>query len=150
MNVFQKYLRRQVGNRKYSGYVEICRRNFERNDISHLTVDSKPIFDDMYELLKKENEDRLKERMKELIDTMMVASRITRQFASVILTYVIANLVLLVLDLDYYVTCASILMMGICFLYKLVEFVNNRHCVLDAYLFTIYKLALQKIAKELL
>lgn len=149
MNVFQKYLRRQVGNRKYTGYMEICRKNFEENNISHLTVDSKPIFDDMYELLKEENEDSLKKRMKELIDTMMVASRITRQFAFVMLTYLGANLVLLMLNLNYYVTCVSIILVGICFLYKLIEFVNNKHCVLDAYLFTIYKLVLQKIAKEL-
>lgn len=149
MNVFQKYLRRQVGNRKYSGYVEICRRDFEKNDISHLRLDSKPIFDDMYEFLKEENADSLKERMTELIDTMMVASRITRQFAFVMLTYLAANFVLLVLNLNYYVTCVSIVLIGVCFLYKLVEFVNNKHCVLDAYLFAIYKLVLQKIAKEL-
>lgn len=65
------------------------------------------------------------------------------------LTYLAANLVLLVLNLDYYVTCVSIILIGVCFLYKLVEFVNNKHCVLDAYLFAIYKLVLQKIAKDL-
>ena len=36
--------------------------------------------------------------------------------------------------------------MGICFLYKLVEFVSNKYCVLDAYLFMIYKSVLEKLA----
>lgn len=149
MNVFQKCLRRQMGSKKYFGYAEVCRKNFEKSNISQLAMDSKPIFDDMYEQLKEENRAGIAERMKDLVETLTVAFRITKYFAFVLITYLAANLVLLALDLNYYVTCVSIALMGICFLYKLVEFVSNKYCVLDAYLFMIYKSVLEKLAKDL-
>lgn len=149
MNVFQKCLRRQMGSSRYFDYAEACRKNFEKNNLSQLTVDSKPIFDDMYNQLKEENKTGIAERMKDLMETLTVAFRITKYFALVFVTYLAANIVLLALELNYYVTCVSIALMGICFLYKLVEFVSNKYCVMDAYLFMIYKSVLEKLAKEL-
>lgn len=149
MNVFQKCLRRQMGNKKYFGYAEVCRRNFEKSNLSQLAMDSKPIFDDMYEQLKEENKAGIAERMKDLVETLTVAFRITKYFIFVFLTYLAANVLLLSMNLNYYVTCVSIVLMGICFLYKLVEFVSTKYCILDAYLFMIYKSVLEKVAKEL-
>ncbi len=148
MNVFQRCLRRQMGNSRYSDYIQTCRKNFSDSNISHLASQSKPIFDDMYEQLKEENKGKIAERMKDLMETLTTAFRITRYFAVVFGTYLLANIVLLSLELNYYVTCISIVLMGICFLYKLVEFVSNKYCVLDAYLFMIYKSVLEKIAKD--
>lgn len=149
MNVFEKCLRRQMGNEPYNGYMEVCRKNFAQKNLSQFTRDSRPIFDAMYEQLQGENEAGIAERLRDMVDTLKVAFRITRQFIFVVLTYVMANLVIIMLGLDYYVTCASILLMGICFLYKLVEFLSNKYCVMDAYLFMIYKSVLEKLAKEL-
>lgn len=149
MNVFQKCLRRQMGNSRYADYANACRKNFEKNNLSQLTADSKPIFDDMYNQLKEENKAGIAERMKDLVETLKVAFRITKYFALVFTTYIAANIVLLALELNYYVTCVSIALMGICFLYKLVEFVSNKYCVMDAYLFMIYKSVLEKLAKDL-
>lgn len=149
MNVFQKCLRRQIGNSKYFGYAEECRKYFEKSNLSKLAIDSRPIFDDMYNQLKEENRAGIAERMKDLVETLTTAFRITKYFVFVLLAYLSANVVLLALELDYYVTCVSIILMGICFLYKLVEFVSNKYCVLDAYLFMIYKSVLEKLAKDL-
>ena len=148
MNVFQKCLRRQMGNHRYSGYVDTCRKSFSNTNVSQLALKSKPIFDDMYEQLKVENKAGISERMRDMADTLAIAFRITKYFAFVLITYLLGNIVLLTLNLDYYVTCVSIILMGICFLYKLVEFVSNKYCVLDAYLFMIYKSVLEKLAKE--
>lgn len=148
MNVFQKCLRRQMGSSRYFGYIEACRRDFEKSNFSRLAMDSKPIFDDMYNQLKEENKEGITERMKDLADTLSVAFRITRYFAFVLVAYLAANIVLLALDLNYYVTCVSIGLMGICFLYKLVEFVSNKYCVMDAYLFMIYKSVLEKLVQR--
>jgi hypothetical protein len=137
-----------MGSSRYSSYIEKCRENFEKNSISQLALSSKPIFDDMYNQLKEENKARIAERMRDLLDTLSTAFRITQYFIFVILAYVLANVVILALDLDYYVTCVSIALMGVCFLYKLVEFVSNKYCVLDAYLIMIYKSVLEKRAKE--
>lgn len=149
MNVFQKCLRRQMGNNRYFGYAKTCRKNFSDSNFSQLALDSKPIFDDMYEQLKAENKAGITERMKDLVDTLTVAFRITKYFTLVLAAYLLGNVVLLALDLNYYVTCVSIVLMGICFLYKLIEFVSNKYCVMDAYLFMIYKSVLEKLAKEL-
>lgn len=149
MNVFQKCLRRQMGNSRYFGYAKTCRKNFSDSNFSQLALDSKPIFDDMYEQLKAENKAGITERMKDLVDTLTVAFRITKYFTFVLAAYLLGNVVLLALDLNYYVTCVSVVLMGICFLYKLIEFVSNKYCVMDAYLFMIYKSVLEKLAKEL-
>lgn len=148
MNVFQKCLRRQMGNSRYFSYAEACRKNFENSSLSQLSADSKPIFDDMYNRLKEENKAGIAERMKDMMETLAAAFRITKYFACVFMAYLAGNIALLVLELDYYVTCVSIALMGICFLYKLVEFLSNKYCVMDAYLFMIYKSVLEKLAKE--
>lgn len=138
-----------MGNVKYLGYAETCKKNFTTNNISQLSLNSKPIFDDMYEQLKEENEARITERLKDLLETLAVAFRITKYFVFVIGTYLLANIILLALDLNYYVTCVSIILMGICFIYKLIEFVSNKYCVMDAYLFMIYKSVVEKRAKDI-
>ena len=148
MNVFQKCLRRQMGNVKYVRYAETCKNNFKKDGFSHITMVGNPIFNDMYEQLKEENKAKLTERKKDLAETVVVAFRITRYFIFVLLTYIMANIIILSLNLEYYVTCVSIILMGICFLYKLVEFVSNKYCVLDAYLFMLYRSVLEKILKE--
>lgn len=149
MNVFQKCLRRQMGNGKYGKYIELCRKDFSQNSVSKVAMDSKPIFDDMYEEISKESSAGISERMKDLLDTLTTAFRITKQFVFVFIVYLLGNLVLLALELNYYVTCVSILLMGICFLYKLIEFLSNKYCVMDAYLFMIYKSVLEKKAKDI-
>jgi len=137
-----------MGNNRYTGYVDTCRKNFSNANVSQLALGSKPIFDDMYEQLKEENKAGISERMRDMADTVTTAFRITRYFAFVLITYLLGNVVLLMLNLNYYVTCVSVSLMGICFLYKLVEFVSNKYCVLDAYLFMIYKSVLEKLSKE--
>ena len=49
-------------------------------------------------------------------------------------------------NLDYAVTCASVALMGVCFLYKLVEFLSNKYCFIDAYLIMVYKTVLEKLS----
>ena len=148
MNVFRKCLKRQMGIGKYDTYIETCRSSFSKEGIAQFAQNSKPIFDDMYELLKRENEADISERLRDMLSTLKTAFRITRYFVLVFLAYIAGNIALITMELDYQVTCVSIVLMGICFLYKLVEFVCNKYCVLDAYLFMIYKSVLEKIAKE--
>lgn len=148
MNVFRKCLKRQMGIGKYDSYMKICRKGFSGEGVAQFAKNSKPIYDDMYELLKRENEIAISERLSDILSTLKTAFRITRYFVLVFLAYILGNIVLISLELDYHVTCISLLLMGICFLYKLVEFVSNKYCVMDAYLFMIYKSVLEKIAKE--
>ena len=66
-----------------------------------------------------------------------------------ILAYLFGNIILLALDLDYYVTCVSILLMGICFIYKLIEYISNKYCVLDVYLFMLYRSVIDKRTNDI-
>ena len=81
----------------------------------------------------------------ELSVTLYKALQIVRKFSGILFVYALANIVLLMLDLDYYVTCASIAILGAAFLYKLLEFLENKFCFIDAYLIMIYKTVLEKI-----
>lgn len=148
MNVFEKYLKQQVGEEKYEKYMEDCKRNLTQNDMKEFNKRSEPIYEDMYEHIKEDSEETIVRRIEGMIYAIQASKRITRNFALVFLTYLLANIVLLGLELDYGVTCASILLMGGCFIYKLVEFVGNKYCVLDAYLLMIYRAVLQKLEKE--
>ncbi len=139
-----------MGNRQYDRCVETVRSSLVKDRSRKLPEYTKNIFDDMYRQLEEENQAAIVARMEDLADTVKVAFRITEYFALVFITYVVANIVLLGLNLNYYVTCAGILLMGAAFIFKLIEFVANKYgSLMDTYLFMIYKEVLEKKAKEM-
>ena len=85
------------------------------------------------------------EKLENLSCTLYKALQIARKFTGVLSAYVVGNIVLLALNLDYYVTCISVAFLGAAFLYKLLEFLENKFCFIDAYLIMIYKTVLEKI-----
>ena len=91
----------------------------------------------------------LEEKKRDISETLRTAVRITKYFGLVILAYLFGNIILLALDLDYYVTCVSILLMGICFIYKLIEYISNKYCVLDVYLFMLYRSVIDKRTNDI-
>ena len=91
--------------------------------------------------LTKEEIEKKKER---LAGTLMDAFRIARQFGFVFVFYVVASMILAAMGLDSRVTNISLVLMGVCFLYKVYEFVCNRFCFVDAYLMMLYKSALEQ------
>lgn len=146
MNVFKKCLRKQFGKSKYMSYVQMCEEEVLRNTYSKTKIEDKKIFKDMYEQLKEKNSEYIKERKDSLAETLYMALQIGRKFFSVFIFYLAANVVILALNLDYAVTCASVALMGVCFLYKLVEFLSNKYCFIDAYLIMVYKTVLEKLS----
>ena len=146
MNVFKKCLKKQFGRRKYISYVRMFEEEVIKNAYTKTKFQDKKIFNDMYELLKEENSEYIKERKELLAETLYMALQIGRKFLSVIVFYIVANIVVLALDLDYFVTCMSVILMGGCFIYKLIEFLSNKYCVIDAYLIMIYKTVLETLS----
>lgn len=144
-NVFHKCLKRAFGEQEYIQYVEMCREELVGQDPGVVSYENKPVYQKMYRILRQENQENLKERAERLMETMYQAFQIGHRFASVILFYVIANFVLIGLELDYYVTCVSLALVGVCFLYKLVEFMKNKYCFVDAYLVMVYKAVLEQL-----
>ena len=146
MNVLKKCLRKQFGKSKYMSYVRMCEEEVLKNTYSKTKMEDKKIFQDMYEQLSGKNSEYIKERNELLADVLYTALQIGRKFFSVLIFYIMANIVLLALQLDYAVTCISVTFMGICFLYKLVEFLSNKYCFIDAYLIMVYKSVLEKLS----
>ena len=115
-------------------YVQMCEEEILKCTSPKVKIEDKKIFEDMYEQLKGKTNEYINERSELLAETLYMALQIGRKFFSVFMFYVVANIVILALQLDYIVTCISVMLMGICFLYKLTEFLSNKYCFIDAYL----------------
>ena len=77
--------------------------------------------------------------------TLVKAFQIGRRFWFVFGFYLIASLLLVALELDPMVTYVSLVLMGVCFLYKTYEYVCNKFCFVDAYLVMVYKTVLERV-----
>ena len=80
----------------------------KKNTYAKTKMEDKKIFQDMYEQLSGENSEYIKERNELLADVLYTALQIGRKFFSVLVFYIMANIVLLALQLDYAVTCISL------------------------------------------
>ena len=87
-------------------------------------------------------------RKEELMLTLMKAFQIGQQFWFVFLFYLLANLFLILMNLNPLVTNVSLALMGACFLYKVYEFICNKFCFVDAYLVMVYKTVLEKASSH--
>lgn len=145
MNVFKKCLRKEFGKKGYEHYVDLFNEEVKNYANIKNDIESKKIYKDMYEVLSKDPKKVTTEKLENLSCTLYKALQIARKFTGVLSAYVAGNIVLLALNLDYYVTCISVAFLGAAFLYKLLEFLENKFCFIDAYLIMIYKTDLEKI-----
>ena len=149
MNVFKKCLKKEFGNHDYGRYVSMCRKELTGTDlVEDIKVKDKAVYKDMVEHLKKLRPDEIKQKKEVLADTLVRAFQIARQFGFVFVFYIVSSLFLIALDLQPAVTNVSLLLMGICFLYKTYEFVINKFCFVDAYLVMVYKSALEHASEQ--
>lgn len=145
MNLFKRCLRREFGKKGYERYVQLFTEEVKDCRNIKSNIEDKKIYKEMYEVLSKDSKAVIKVKLESLSVTLYRSLQIARKFSGILFVYAIANIVLLGLDLDYYITCASIAVLGAAFLYKLLEFLENKFCFIDAYLIMIYKSVLEKI-----
>lgn len=146
MNVFRKCLCRELGDEAYRHYVEVCEKEFQKPKGLQKKIEEQVVYKEMLLQLCKRSQTEISLSGERLVSTLYSAFLIGKRFLSVTVFYAIANLVVLLLELDYTVTCVAVAMMGVCFLYKLVEFLSNKYCFMDAYLIMVYKSVLEKLA----
>lgn len=147
MNVFRKCLRKEFGKSRYGFYVLLCQEELRKQEsLQELHLDSKAVYQDMYEYVKKMEKEEIVQRKENLMMTLVQAFQIGRQFWFVFLFYLMASLVLILMGLNPTVTSVSLVLMGICFLYKTYEFVCNKFCFVDAYLMMVYKTVLERVS----
>lgn len=146
MNVFRKCLRKEFGKNRYGLYVFLCREELKKQEPQQeFHLDSKAVYLDMYDHVMKMEKEEIVQKKENLMMTLVKAFQIGRQFWFVFLFYLFASLFLIALGLDHMVTSISLVLMGICFLYKTYEFVCNKFCFVDAYLVMVYKTVLERV-----
>lgn len=149
MNVFRKCLRREFGENQYGMYVLMCQEELDQQrEQDEINLDGKAVYQDMYKHVMEMEQDEIRERKEALMMTLVKAFQIGRQFWFVFLFYLMASLFLIMLGLQPIVTNAGLILMGMCFLYKIYEYVSNKYCFVDAYLVMVYKTVLEKAASQ--
>ncbi len=149
MGVFKKYLKEQLGKSRYASYVQMCEEDRQlKSDglgMKPEHLEKHQTFQAMYGQLREESVENIEKRREKFSQAVYAAQLIKRKFASIVIFYAVANAALLSMRLDYTVTCVSVMLMGICFIYKLIEFLSNKYCIVDIYLMAIYKTVLEKL-----
>ena len=149
MNIFRKCLKREFGKQQYNKYIAICREELKHADIlqEQYNIEEKGIFRLMYTQMQSMNREDLQNRWEHIMATLLRAFRIGKQFGIAVGTYLVSCLLLIGLELNPAVTRVSLLLISVCFLYKVYEYVENKVCFADAYLFMIYKSVLEKLTR---
>lgn len=149
MNVFRKCLKKEFGKSRYGLYVLLCQEELKKQEPQEeLHLDSKAVYQDMYEHVMKLKKEEIDQKRENLMLTLVKAFQIGRQFWFVFFFYLMASLALIVMGLHPMVTNISLVLMGICFLYKTYEFVCNKFCFVDAYLVMVYKTVLERASSQ--
>lgn len=144
-SIFHKCLRSHFGEEQYLGFVKMCKEEISKSRSHGEDYRKKSVYQSMYKILQNESKECIREKSKEASDAMYRAMVIRNRFFYIVAFYIIANIILINLNLEYYVTCGSIFLIGMAFLYKLVEFLTNKYCFIDAYLIMVYKAALETL-----
>lgn len=150
MNIFRKCLRREFGKKQYNTYMNICREELKDKDIlkEQDHIEEKGVFKNMYQQLENNDQDTIRKKSESIMETLLRAFQIGRQFGVAFLVFVGSCILLITLELHYLVTCISLILLGGCFLYKLCEYISNKVCFMDVYLFMVYKSVLEKLDKN--
>ena len=139
-NVFKKLIRNELGESSYKKYFI-----FTKCNIHNRRDDNQLVFDDMYNKLKYRDVKTISKMHSRLNDTLLLALKINKNFLFAFFFYLFASLYIILKGLSFNMTITSLSIMGVCFLYKLFEFIANKFCYVDAQIVLIYKSVLDKI-----
>ncbi len=151
-NLFNKCLHDILGEKEYISFLIMMKEKKITDDIQDLffaggKIEDKDLYNKMINIMNSEDDELLEGYAKRVISTQRKIIGIVNGFWKVVFFYTIANIVLIEMQLNYYVTCGALALMGVCFMYKLVEFLSNRYSLIDAYLFVVLKTALVELKK---
>ena len=141
-NVLKKTLRSEFGQAKYEQYAKSIKQN-----IREAKADNSEIFNDLYEILKKEDEKRLEEMQERLNTSLLDAFQVSRTYLWAFVAYLAAFVVIASYVIQKF-SVPLLLFISVMFLVKTYEFLVNKFCYVDAHLVLIYKSVLDKIRVE--
>ena len=124
----------------------ISARSIKQN-IREAKTDNAEIFDDLYAMLKSEDEKRLEEMQERLNTSLLDAFRVSRTYLWAFVAYLAAFVVIASYVIQMYAV-PLLLFISAMFLVKTYEFLVNKFCYVDAHMVLIYKAVLDKIRVE--
>lgn len=139
-NVFKKLISKEMGEVNYHRYFSFVKKNMETK-----SVDSQALYNDMYEKLKYRDLSSITKMHNRLNDTMLLAFRISKNFFFAFIVYLAASIFLITKGLQPELMVLSMVLMSLCFVYKIHEFISNKFCYIDAQIVLIYKAVLDRI-----
>ncbi|NLL00080.1 MAG: hypothetical protein GX271_05385 [Clostridiales bacterium] len=139
-NVFKKLIRKELGEINYHRYSSFIKKNIDSR-----MNDSQTIYNDMYEKLKCRDLKAIAKMHNRLNDTMILAFRISKNFLFAFLFYILASLYLIFRSMGPEFTAISLVLVNLCFAYKVYEFISNKFCYVDAQIVLVYKAVLDRI-----
>jgi hypothetical protein len=139
-NVFKKLISKELGEVNYHRYFSFVKKSMQTKK-----TDSQTIYNDMYEKLKYRDFKSIAKMHSRLNDTMLLAFRISKNFFFAFLVYLGASIFLIASELKPQITLAALILMNICFIYKIYEFLANKFCFIDAQIVLVYKSVLDSI-----
>lgn len=136
-SVLGKFIQKEFGRENYTRYTDKLNRK-----------ESMDIFCDIYEKLRHEDSENLNQSLRNLLDTVQVSIRISKNFWYITLGCLVTVATLIFLGLPAMILYSALAVTGICYLYKVVEYVRNRYCDRDVKIVLIYKIALFHLLEE--
>lgn len=145
INVFESFLRKELGSSKYIAYLGQYKKmgpKYEKKMLAEISQD-------IYEGLKGKDVSILLQIQKHLKDAILLVLRLSRHYVFTVISYFLAVGVILSIGKIGYVNIVTTIMLTIAFFYKTYEFLINKYSYLDAYMILAYKTALEKRIHEL-
>lgn len=130
-SVLGKLIQKEFGRNKYKIY---CNK-LDRKECMD-------IFCDIYLELNRIPDEKLSDRLVNLLRTVQLSVKISQVFLPVTVGFAAAVLILSVMPFMLEVKVAGIGVMTLFYFYKVAEYIRNRYCDRDVRLVLIYKTAL--------
>lgn len=136
-SVLGKFIQKEFGRDRYTHYTDKLDKK-----------ESMDIFCDIYEKLRHEDTENLNQSLRNLLETVQVSIRISKNFYYITLGFFVTVAALFFLGLPTAILYCALSFAGLCYLYKAAEFVRNRYCDRDVKIVLIYKIALFHLLEE--
>lgn len=145
-NVFRKLIQKEFGVQNYYNYLFQYQEIIYGEQAEEVSKPKKQeVYNHMYNIVLRKDKQTLAKMKERMENTMLMAAGISKYFRVVILVYLISLLILLAAPISNTLLLSGIIGVSVCFFVKLREYISNKYCFIDVYLFGIYNEILSKV-----
>ena len=149
-NQFKKLLKNEFGISIYRKFFVLINERIMSGKINYIgdklvDIENNSVYKEMCSILKTKDRECLMKMQEKLNKTMVNSMAICRGYIIVLLMYGIGMIAMMTAVASPYFAYLGMICLTLVYLYKTIEYVLNRYCVIDAQMVIIYKNALDKI-----